>query len=125
VLIEEYFQQIDAISQSIIVVENELIRDKRSLYIGFIEGKVTFLDGSKLHFVAFVDVKEAIKRYKYSYHYQDNQGKLIFRYDMAPHHGEIITFPHHKHLASGQVTSTEQPNLRKVLLEIESQVSWH
>jgi len=48
-------------------------------------------------------VKERTERYKYSYHYQDGNGKVIFRYDMAPHHIEIETFPHHKHINSEKV----------------------
>jgi len=42
-LIEEYFRQIEAdISQSVIVIDNLLIRNKRSLYIGFIESQVSW-----------------------------------------------------------------------------------
>ena len=42
-----------------------------------------------------INVKESIEVYKYSYHYQDRNSDLIFRYDMAPHHQEVKTFPHH------------------------------
>lgn len=36
----------------------------------------------------------------YSYHLQDKNAKLILRYDNAHYYKEIITSPHHKHLAS-------------------------
>jgi hypothetical protein len=124
VLIDEYFQQIEAdIAQSIIVIHTELVKDKRSLYIGFVEGKLTFLDGSVLHFVEFANVKTGIDRYKYSYHYQDTNHQLIFRYDMAPHHKNVATFPHHKHTTSGQAIESTIPPLKNVLEEIEKLVT--
>jgi hypothetical protein len=120
VLIEDYFQQIEqAIAQSYIVVDSQFVTDKRSLYIGFIEGTLTFLDGSTLHFMEFVNVKMTVNRYKYSYHYQDTTETLIFRYDMAPHHRDVSTFPHHKHTANGQVIDAMTPSLPDVLEDIE------
>ena len=71
-LITEYFQQIDSvISDCIYVVETNVIKDKRSLHIGVIEGQLLFTDDSVLHFIEFVNVKETTELYKYSYHYQD------------------------------------------------------
>ena len=119
-LIEEYFHAIEqAITQSPVIIDTQLVMDKRSLYIGFLEGTLTFLDGSTLHFMEFVNVKVAVNRYKYSYHYQDATASLVFRYDMAPHHQDIGTFPHHKHLANGQVLDASAPSLTDVLEEIE------
>jgi hypothetical protein len=120
VLIEEYFRHIgQAIEESCIIVDSQILNDKRSLYIGFIEGTLTFLDGSSLRFMEFVNLKAETKRYKYSYHYQDAKDKLVFRYDMAPHHQEIRTFPHHKHAANGEAVEAAAPSLAEVLEEIE------
>lgn len=122
-LIDEYFQQIEHdIAQSMVIIDSELLKDKRSLYIGFIEGTLTFLDGSTLRFIEFVNVKVGVNRYKYSYHYQDVKNALIFRYDMAPHHQDVRTFPHHKHTANQQVIDAEAPTLKDVLEEIEKMV---
>jgi len=62
-----------------------------------------FLDGSR----------------KYAFHFQDNQGNLIFRFDNAPHWKDIATFPFHKHLPD-RVTESEMMNLEKVFLEIDA-----
>ncbi len=122
-LIDEYFQQIGHdIAQSAVITDSDLRKDKRSLYIGFLEGTLTFLDGSTLRFIEFVNVKVKIDRYKYSYHYQDAGNTLIFRYDMAPHHQNIRTFLHHKHTANQQVIEAEAPTLQDVLEEIEKLV---
>ncbi len=118
-LISEYFQKIESqIADCIYIVETSLVKDKRSLHIGIIEGELFFTDESKLHFIEFVNVKETIEVYKYSYHYQDLNGDLIFRYDMAPHHREIKTFPHHKHIRSNNVVEVSAPAFAQVLDEI-------
>lgn len=118
-LIEEYFQKVESdIANCPYIFESRILRDKRSLHIGIIEGEISFPDESVLYFIEFVNVKEKMERYKYSYHYQDRHGKLIFRYDMAPHHKEIDTFPHHKHISSMGVTESSAPDFAKVLDEI-------
>jgi len=120
VLIEEYFQKIEAdITSYPYIFESHILKDKRSLYIGVIEGEIYFSDHSVLYFVEFVNVKEKAERYKYSYHYQNKDGKVIFRYDMAPHHREVKTFPHHKHVNSEKVINSLAPSLVKILDEIE------
>jgi hypothetical protein len=47
----------------------------------------------------------------------DEHQVMIFRYDNAPHHTEIKTFPHHKHEIEG-VKASPEPTLDDVLLEI-------
>lgn len=121
-LIDEYFQQIEAtLARSPVIVTTNLVKEKRSPSIGFLEGRLTFMDGLLLHFVEFVNVKTAVDKYKYSYHYQDANTQMIFRYDMAPHHKDVATFPHHKHIAaSSDVLEALPPTLRDILNEIET-----
>lgn len=59
-----------------------------------------------------------IVKLRYSYHYQDESGELIFRYDNAPHYPNLPTHPHHKHVGTA-VESAEVPDLSEVLREIE------
>jgi len=56
---------------------------------------------------------------KYSYHFQDDQGNMIFRYDNAPHWIDMVTFPYHKHLPT-QVIESKPMNLEKVFFEIKA-----
>jgi hypothetical protein len=42
---------------------------------------------------------------------------MIFRYDNAPHHVEIVSFPHHKHEVD-DIKESLEPSLYEVLLEI-------
>ncbi len=123
-LIAEYFQQIESqLADCVHILESDIHKDKRSLHIGIIEGKIVFFDESILHFIEFINVKQTTEVYKYSYHYQDKNGKLVFRYDMAPHHPEIESFPHHKHTQSNKLKATSPPALAKVLDEIADHLS--
>ena len=54
----------------------------------------------------------------YSYHYQNSQNELVFRYDNAEHHPEILTFPHHKHLDHDAIIPCQAASLNGVMLEI-------
>jgi hypothetical protein len=44
----------------------------------------------------------------------------MFRYDNAPHHPEIGTFPHHKHIGAREALApAAPPTLSAVFAEIE------
>lgn len=66
---------------------------------------ITFIDESVLHIKDYLFVDG---RRKYSYHWQDNSGKLITRWDNSPHHPQVHTFPHHKHLPESVEPSHER-----------------
>jgi hypothetical protein len=58
-------------------------------------------------------------RVHYAYTYV-REGERVFRYDNAPHHPEIVTHPHHKHIGpSDRLAPADQPSLNQVLAEIE------
>ena len=48
-------------------------------------------------------------------------GKRKFRYDNAPHHPEISTHPHHKHIGEREkLSDTAEPTLSQILDEIQT-----
>lgn len=83
---------------------------------GYIQGSIVFENGYRLD---FVEVKQTDKysKIKYRYQYMTSENQLIFRYDNAPHHSGLSTFPHHKHIGEETLESNE-PSLEDVLLEI-------
>ena len=86
---------------------------------GIIEGRLRFHDGSLLDFDEVVLLRnKQIVKLRYAYHYQNQSGEVIFRYDNAPHYPNIITYPHHKHIGS-VVEPAQVPDLSEVLREIE------
>ena len=93
--------------------------DARTSTEGFFKARITFVDGSRLEFREYINTfTRPFQKYTYSYHYHKNM-QLIFRYDNTPHYPEIASFPHHKHIGSEVIESSE-PSLRVVLREIES-----
>jgi hypothetical protein len=105
------------ISRGNIEVEVLVFDDQNSR--ASIEGRLRFYDESLLAFdeVILVSDKQIVKL-RYAYHYQKVDGKLIFRYDNAPHHPTIPTYPHHKH-RDAKVEAALAPDLSDVLNEIE------
>jgi hypothetical protein len=85
-----------------------------------LSGRVRFLDGSLLDWEEEVRPKGArgIEKIHYSYHFQRADGATIFRYDNAPHHRKIKSFPHHKH-AGEKIEASAAPDLHEVLQEID------
>ena len=79
-----------------------------------LRGRLLFIDGSVLEFVKYLSKEE---RLKYRFHLMDEDGKMVFRYDNAPHHN-VSTFPHHKHLP-GSVVESESKGIIPVLDEAE------
>ena len=64
-----------------------------------------------------------LNQYQYVYHYQAQDGSLIFRYDNVPHLPDVPTHPHHKHVRIGateQVEAAQPPQLTDVLREIDA-----
>jgi len=88
----------------------------------YVEGEVFFTDGSRLVFFEFLrSAPGGLNREKYRYHVMDAGNQLVFRYDNAPHHAKIATFPHHKHHPS-DVTDSLAPSFAQVVEEIESTI---
>jgi hypothetical protein len=60
--------------------------------------------------------ESAIIRLYYRYHFQDEETRLVFRYDNAPHFPGFVNFPHHKHLPD-KVTDTIASSILNVIEE--------
>ena len=85
--------------------------------VGIIGGSIIFKDGSILHFKEVLSGKDR----QYRFHYMDERNNLISRWDTAPHHKELKTFPYHVHLPDG-VKESKPISLIDALDKIESVV---
>ena len=63
--------------------------------IGLVRGTIRFVNGSRFEFTEQLPTD----RRKFRLHYMDAANKLIVRWDSAPHHKELATFPFHLHKA--------------------------
>jgi hypothetical protein len=88
---------------------------------GLIRCRIVFWDESYLDLYEVVSTELGYPvRISYAYTYL-RHGQRVFRYDNAPHHPEIVTHPHHKHLGpEDRLAPADQPGLNQVLAEIES-----
>jgi len=121
-LLTEYLsglvRTIDEYSKSGYVLTSELKIDARTEKIGLIKGTIIFIDNSKLFFTEYLDLRYRIEKLTYSFHYQDKNSKLIFRYDNAIHK-PALSFEDHEHIRN-HIIQSEIPELRNVLEEIIS-----
>lgn len=116
-MIDIYFSQLEHAIQGFPNVQGSTLKKKRyNANKGYISGSLLFANGYRLEFIEVKDTDRPSK-IKYRYQYMDQKNNCIFRYDNAPHHGHIATFPHHKHVGEDIEESTE-PTLMDVLLEI-------
>ncbi|RMF91137.1 MAG: hypothetical protein D6736_05660 [Nitrospinota bacterium] len=95
--------------------------ERKTQEIAFLSGRIDFRDGSLLDFKEFIEETESgIEKYKYAYNYRKG-AELLFRYDNAPDPRAkgLSSFPHHKHLRSGELGESEEKTLSEVLEEIE------
>ena len=80
----------------------------------YIKIEMAIQDDTFLYVREYNDAKDR----NYSYHWQDNAGELILRWDNSPHHRHLKTFPHHKH-KKGSVVESFEISLEEVLAYIE------
>lgn len=116
-MIEKYFLQLEHTIQEFPYISSLSLKKKiYNARQGFISGTVIFENDCRLDFVEVknTDMKSKIK---YRYQYMNQDLKMIFRYDNAPHYPDIDTFPHYKHAIS-DVKASDEPSLSGVLTEI-------
>lgn len=119
-----YFARLEDTLQSrqeMEIQEISIDQDKPDNDQGEFQAKIQFYDQSSLKAFERVSLEDGtIIKDDYSYHYQKSDNDLIFRYDNAPHHPEIETHPHHKHVGSDEnVIAAQPPDLSDVLNEID------
>jgi len=124
VIITDYFTSIERSleqNSSVVQVDEPLAYLTSDEYNGLLRCRVHFWDDSYLDIYEVVSTELGYPvRVSYAYTYL-REGQRIFRYDNAPHHPEIITFPHHKHIGpSDRLSPTDQPTLSQVLVEVET-----
>ena len=106
-------QLIETVRTCAFIESYELLEYVEEESVQFIQLKAILRDGSILHVREFLSLDKST----YSYHWQDAADTLILRWDNAPHHRHISTFPHHLHDRQG-VKPSERVFIKEVLREI-------
>jgi len=68
-------------------VQKQFGPDGKTVYL---KGSLVFTDSSILELALFAsESRHSVVVDKYRLHYMDKQGRMLFRYDNAPHHDEL------------------------------------
>ena len=85
------------------------------------KARIVLVDGSVLQVREYIDAKYKTEKVSYGYHYQDKNGRLIFRYDNALHR-PALGFINHKHESDGTVAESAEPDIADVIDEVISHI---
>ncbi len=114
--IKRYFNVIVRFFQrNNIVVEVRIEKLIISQKHGYIKLRIILIDGRVIEIREFIDA--SLTKIKYAYSFLQ-RNKVIFRYDNAPHHKEITSFPHHKHTSNEKIIATKEPNIFRIKKEV-------
>ncbi len=115
-MISEYFREVELrLKNTEIVTDKYVDLREFSATEGMLRGRLLFVDGSMLKFMEYLQEET---RLKYRFHLMDKEGNMVFRYDNAPHHKDVSTFPRHKHLPNNVIESDDK-GIMDVLDEVE------
>ena len=111
-MIYDYFSKVQKKLEVIkwIIIEQSVNFDFVSDEMGLITGKLVFIDNTILDFMELVSAKEI----EYRFQHMDKNKDLICRWDSAPHHKEVATFPYHLHTKKG-VKESKKVNFIDIL----------
>ena len=76
----------------------------------YIKGSITFFEGSYFSFAELIGGKTI----SYRFHFMSADKNLIRRWDSAPHHKELESFPFHVH-SPANVSASERINLLQAI----------
>jgi Family of unknown function (DUF6516) len=119
--VEEYFDRVHQLVQDLPDAQTERYEEHiLSATRGNLRIRLRFSDNALLEISeAFVIVGGELRWLSYRYHYQDSSAALVFRYDNAPHHPEIVTRPDHKH-SGEQILASAHPSIEQLLAEVRA-----
>ena len=122
--IDEYFKKIqNIISNSKIVASTNIEYIKVLENEGYMRGTLTLINGSELRLLEYTKISnEQPVTLRYRFQWQ-TEGELITRWNNAPHHPEVETFLHHKHVkGEDKPKPSRAANLISVLKDIEAEI---
>ena len=108
----EYFDAVkERLTTSPAVASFAITREHITLIDGHLRARVSVSNGSLLEFSEYVQRSPdgQIDVVTYSYHWAGAAGRLIRRWDNAPHFPDLPGFPHHVHNGLDNSVATGKP----------------
>ncbi len=117
-MINDYFNEFDTIvNNTERIVSSSVNKRKINDFLGIIEGQLVF-DNGILDILEVVTVNHPkVEKSKYKYHFRDLENVMMFRYDNAPHHIHLASYPHHKHIGN-TIDESMEPDIFQVINEV-------
>ena len=103
------------------VIEFQIVRERQTIVDAHLRVRLRLADHSLLEFSEYVQrtPDDEIHVITYSYHWADEDGNLIRRWDNTPHFPDLPGFPHHIHDgATSAVTAGAPIDIFQVLKSI-------
>lgn len=94
-----------------IIESIESIEFLKEEHVSKIKAKLRLVDATFLC-IREVEIYDTLTAYSYYWLRPDNS--IIIGWDNAPHHKEVQTFPHHKHIGKN-IMPSEQTNIKEVM----------
>ncbi|MFX1520128.1 MAG: DUF6516 family protein [Promethearchaeota archaeon] len=121
-LLEIYIKEVQtALEESPIVLSSILATEiEPEISAIKIKGTAFLIENYRLEFLEYLKInKNKVRHDKYRFQLLNPENIPLIRWDNAPHHPEVQSFPYHKHnLEKNEVTLSKETNLKTVLEEI-------
>jgi hypothetical protein len=102
-----------------------ILRERETLVDAYLRARLTLIDASQIEFAEYVQFpagKPLVTTY--SYHWTDEAGTLIRRWDNTPHFPEMPGFPHHVHTGpEAQPAPASPADIFTVLDEVSRRIN--
>ena len=108
-MLNRFHAILDAFSDIVKAIEDLEIVKKET--VSKLKARLRLFDGSIL-WVREVYVNDMME--VYSYYWLRPDETMIIGWDNAPHHKNVKTYPHHRHIA-GKIEDSDQRNLHDIL----------
>ncbi|MDF1550315.1 MAG: DUF6516 family protein [Bacteroidales bacterium] len=107
------------LENSKLVKSFEVVEFRHDLSARYLKLNIFLIDDSALYTKEYIDEKDR----NYSFHWQNKNGELIIRWDNAPHHRALATYPHHLHLRKEEnIKESTTISLHEVFSYIEMHI---
>ncbi len=112
---EYYLSLQEAVHNAPHVLRSDLQFEEIDVNECYTRGVLVLVGDFELHIAEYVITQPTLTRPKYRYHLQTSAGKLVSRWDNAPHHPAVSTFPDHRHDDRGDIHPSSSMNISDVL----------
>jgi hypothetical protein len=123
--VSAYLDDVESLFLLSPVIHTFQVREREErLQEGFIRIRAVLSNGDVLEAFEFVvATPDELQTLTYRIHWQQDDGRLKRRWDNAPHHQGLSTFPHHVHLGPvDHVESSEPMTILKILAFVEEEI---